>query len=798
MATALGLHGRALTAPRRRPSLRAPSLQSLVTFAVVASAVAFVASQLHLDLVFSDTTPAGGDMGAHVWTPAYVRDHLLPKGRITGWAPDWYAGFPVLHFYFPLPTLAIVALDAVLPYGVAFKMVTVAGVVSLPVAAWAFGRLSGLAFPAPPLLAVATLPFLFDRFHTIYGGNIAATLAGEFSFSISLSLGLVYLGVVARGLSTGRGRALAGVLLAATGLCHLLPTLFVLAGTAVLVALRPDRHRLRFAATALSLGALLAAFWWVPFYLRLPYVNDMGWEKLTSYLDNLFPFLNDSLEGGRGQAAHLPYVVALAVVGAAAGLRRRERTAVALTALAALAAAVFRFAPQFRLWNARVLPFWYLCLYLLAALGAAVLMRGLASVAAERVAPRVLLGAPVAGTAVVVLAVALPLGVLPGWFPLSTADRSYVPDWAEWNYSGYEAKEGWEEYRALNDTMAQVGAERGCGRALYEYEADHDRFGTPLALMLLPYWTDGCIGSLEGLYFESSATTPYHFLTAAEVTAEPANPQRNLPYRTFDLDSGVRKLQLLGVRYYLAFSEEARAQAAEHPDLTLVATSGPWSYPSPERERTWEVYEVAGWELVAPLSHLPSVVDVAEDDRSWLEVGTDFLQDPSRWDVPLAASGPPTWPRAEVRRTATTARTVGAGVELPEPERRPVPPATVTGIESGDDRIAFDVDRPGSPVLVKASYFPNWSAAGADGPYRVTPNLMVVVPTARHVELRYARTPADWAGIALSLLGVAAAVALARRGPLAYPEPPAPAREPDRQLSFDFDAPVEVASTPSP
>ena len=37
-----------------------------------------------------------------------------------------------------------------------------------------------------------------------------------------------------------------------------------------------------------------------------------------------------------------------------------------LTIMAVLSALIFRFAPQARLWNARVLPFWFLCLYLLA------------------------------------------------------------------------------------------------------------------------------------------------------------------------------------------------------------------------------------------------------------------------------------------------------------------------------------------------------------------------------------------------------------------------------------------------
>jgi hypothetical protein len=77
----------------------------------------------------------------------------------------------------------------------------------------------------------------------------------------------------------------------------------------------------------------------------------------------------------------------------------------------------------------------------------------------------------------------------------------------------------------------------------------------------------------------------------------------------------------------------------------------------------------------------------------------------------------------------------------------------------------------GAPVLVKASYFPNWRVEGADGPYRVAPNLMVVVPTADHVELTYGREPVEWIAYALTALGIGLAVVLARR-------PPVPGRRP--------------------
>ncbi|MDE0668387.1 MAG: hypothetical protein OXI48_05095, partial [bacterium] len=202
----------------RLPGLRVGTAQRRTGVVCVIGACLFVFWQMRPDLLFAVTTPAGGDMAAHVWGPAYLRDHLLPLGRLSGWSPDWYAGFPAFHFYMVLPSLVIALASFVIPYGVAFKLTAVAGLVSMPLAAATFVRLAGLRFPAPTIAAVFTLPFLFDTTFSIYGGNVASTLAGEFAYSISLSLMLVYLGVMLRGLRTGRHRVLAGVLLALVGL----------------------------------------------------------------------------------------------------------------------------------------------------------------------------------------------------------------------------------------------------------------------------------------------------------------------------------------------------------------------------------------------------------------------------------------------------------------------------------------------------------------------------------------------------------------------------------------------------
>jgi hypothetical protein len=377
--------------------------------------------------------------------------------------------------------------------------------------------------------------------------------------------------------------------------------------------------------------------------------------------------------------------------------------------------------------------------------------------------------------------VAYPLHVLPGghenkatgtysWLGFQTHDRSFVPDWVRWNYSGYQSplKPRHDEYFALMATMGDVGRQNGCGRAMWEYEEELDGMGTPMAPMLLPYWTHGCIGSMEGLFFEASATTPYHFLNQSELSMRPSRAQRDLPYVNLNVPAGVSHLQLLGVKYYMALTPEAQGAADTDPRLHLVATSGPWKvhYSTGDRDRTWKVYEVAGTDEVAPLDFQPVVMKgVAKGGKQWLAAAVSWYQDPQRWSVPLAVSGPASWSRVD-------------GAVL-DPPRTPITdPPKVTGIRTGDDRITFDVDTIGKPVLVKASYFPNWRVSGAKGPYRVTPNEMVVIPTAPHVSLHYANTPVDGLGYLASFLGLVALVLFARKGRIRYTKRPLPPAQP--------------------
>jgi hypothetical protein len=260
------------------------------------------------------------------------------------------------------------------------------------------------------------------------------------------------------------------------------------------------------------------------------------------------------------------------------------------------------------------------------------------------------------------------------------------------------------------------------------------------------------------------------------MSKQSSNPVRELRYVDNDASVGVRHLQDLGVKYAMVRTDEAKAQAAAQPDLTLVAQSPPW-----------DIYEVANSDVVVPLDYQPVVVEDrlgdgagAEDPRErLLETGASWFQHPEDWAAMPADDGPEEWQRIDVEpdlsRRLEAGDPNGPRVDIVVPaepiEPVPLPEVTVSNVEIGESSLSFDVDEVGVPVLVKVSYFPNWEASGAEGPYRIGPNMMVVVPTDTHVELEYGRTAIDYLSILLTLVGVGLCVWWRREGDVVHAGP---------------------------
>src|SRR5215471_9634767 len=202
------------------PTRRRVWLDRAVTLLVLAAVWGFLLFYFKPSLLLLDTMDAGGDTPSFFGPIHHLKDVLLPAGNPQGWDLANFAGYPPYQFYFLPPALSIVVLSYVLPLNVAFKLVSVLGVFLLPLTTTLALRALGFRFPTPAIGASASLLFLFNSNNSMWGGNIKSTLAGEFAFSISFALAVLFVGLLYRGVERQRGWKSLGALLAITGLCH--------------------------------------------------------------------------------------------------------------------------------------------------------------------------------------------------------------------------------------------------------------------------------------------------------------------------------------------------------------------------------------------------------------------------------------------------------------------------------------------------------------------------------------------------------------------------------------------------
>ncbi len=769
------------------------SAQQITSAAIVAGSTLMLLMTLHPELILRNNTPTGGDMGAHVYGPAYLRDFLLPHFRLTGWSNDWYSGFPMYRFYMVVPAIAVLLIDLVLPYGIALKIVAVLGILALPVCTWLFGKFAKFVFPIPELLTLASVVFLYDESFTIYGGNIASTMAGEFSFSISLSLAVLGFGLLIRAFEEHRGKMLTALVVALSALSHGIVLLFVFGGVVLLAVVWYNRRSTITAATISITAVLLSAFWVLPFLTGHAYMTDMKYEPRPSGASDSFWSMYFPLTTFWDVV-----ITGFAILAFVNFVKTRNRTGIWMGVYCIVLVLGVYFGRESLpiiglLWNPRLLPFFYLLRYFLMIVGiyeSAVRLFGFYQL--QRVGRQALSEQSVDGlkpvtlisanpkfnlswiTVMTVLVVSIigfrfqeiPFGKLTTnaagetiyrWGVISTkaTNDGFVDGWARWNFTGYEGKSAYAEYRGLVETMKEIGKDPnlGCGRALWENNGELNKYGTTMSLMLLPHWTKGCIGSMEGLNFEAAGTTPYHFITAAAMSKQSSNPVRELRYDDNNAGLGVRYLQELGVRYYMAFTAEAINQANMQAALLKIAESGPWV-----------IYKVENSDLVVSMSVQPVIVEsnVGDPKERWLEIGTSWFQHPEDWAAIPVDNGPDEWQKVEavvdLNRRQGEPNDPSRRVDIVKPSETinlvALPPVQISNTVLEDEAISFKVDKVGVPVLVRMSYFPNWKAHGAQGPFRVAPNLMVVIPTENEVRLHYGYTTVDFFSYFLTLVGV--------------------------------------------
>ena len=120
------------------------NLRIITDLIILAFIFLFLLSYFEPKHLLSKTIITGGDTGSHYYTALYLRDYLIPHGKISGWCHGNLCGFPILQYYFPLPFLIMAILSYLIPLQIAFKIVTVLGTFLLPVSTYIFFHFSEL------------------------------------------------------------------------------------------------------------------------------------------------------------------------------------------------------------------------------------------------------------------------------------------------------------------------------------------------------------------------------------------------------------------------------------------------------------------------------------------------------------------------------------------------------------------------------------------------------------------------------------------------------------------------------
>lgn len=683
---------------------RHEKLERAVVLLGFAAIYAILLSYFKPELLLSATTASGGDTGAHHYVAHYLIDHLLPKGKLAGWSPGWYAGFPMLHFYFPLPFLVIAVLSTVIKYQVAFKIGTVLGTFLLPVTTYFAFKVLKFRFPLPIIGAGFSLLFLFMESYTIYGGNILSTLAGEFGYSLSFALSILFMALLYRDVTEQQFRVSTAVLLAIVALSHVVTTMMVVFISTYYLLNRLNLKRFLILAGVFGLGFALSALWALPFIAKISYTAHMQWDQLRGLRellpDPVRPFI---------------WLTAIGVVGAV--LRRDNRMFLFLWGLV-VAGSLFFVLPPGRVWNGRMLPYFYYLSFFWAAYGAWTL---------RKVAARLFYGLFALPTRYAEYAlVAVVFAVLASTVFGSTTT---APNWISWNYSGFEGKEHWKSFNEINQYIKGLPP----GRVMIEHSPDIDKFGTPRAFELLPYFAEH--DTLEGTLMEASISAPFHFVNQAELSEKPSNAILGVEYPALNVDMGVKHLRLFNIDYFLALTETVKSAAGSNPDLTLLKT-----FDVPKANLYFALYKVKTEGYVT----IPKYGPLRVSTKDWRDTALAWYARPELLEAPLLDSahlkGLKAYPETNSKLTGD--------IEL-----QPLEGGKVSNVKLSDDALEFDTTAVGRPHWVKISYFPNWKAQGAEGPFLASPTFMMVIPKQKHVRLYYGSHWSDAIGGWLSFLG---------------------------------------------
>jgi hypothetical protein len=484
------------------------------------------------------TWSTGGDIASQMY---YARIFMewFPTGKLSGWLPESFAGFPAFTFYFPFPFILSALLA--LPFGeqVAFKLASMVPAFVLPAATYAMATLWRWPVVTRMLAAAGAAAFVLAEATSIWGGNALAQLSGEFAYSWGMVNTALCWGWLALALRRGgRWWLVAALWEALVALSHGYALLVCGFGAFLFLLFSPARkHALRIILQVHTLAFLLVSFWLLPLAENLPWTipNDTStnvehWQillppTLWPLLLGLLPLLwalrrSEQCTGGLG---FLLGVICLGLLGFFAGHN--------------VGLAELRFFPYAQ---------WALAVACGAALGWAI----------QHWKPQ----------AALALSLAVMAGLTAWWEP----HIANLEGWSRWNLSGYENKPMWQHYFLAAQTNA--GPLHG-PRLAFEHDPDNNDIGSTRALEALPMF--GSRPTLEGLYMESAISSPFIYQLQEEISQRPSSPLSRYPTTARSIDAAIGHMNELYTNRLLLRSPAMQQRFADDGRFALIAASGP-------------------------------------------------------------------------------------------------------------------------------------------------------------------------------------------------------------------------------
>ena len=691
-------------------SLKEKGLDLAVHLVVFAIVYGFLLSYFTPACLFSKTITTGGDTPSHYAAADYLIHTLLPRGKIIGWMPGNYAGFPLFQFYFPLPFLIMALLKVFVPLQIAFKVVTVLGIFLLPLCAYGCLRFLRQPSPIPTIGAIFTLPFLFMEANSMWGGNIPSTLSGEFAYSLGFALLVLYTGTFYRGIRENRYARINALILTIIGLSHGYTLLFAVFATTFFLFTTDDfLRKLSYYLRVNTLAFLLLGFWLIQLLWFTPHTTAFHFVGVLDGVSQVFPTIL------------IPLIV-FALMGSLLILTRSikakklvQRHAHVLCYfwfIIFVAGAFYLIAYNINVVDIRFLPYVQFFLPLLAAMGIGFI--------AEPINVRLLIAPLLAFLTVF-------------WV---NEYVSYIPRWIEWDYSGFEAKKPWPQFQAVNEYLKGSCQDP---RVVYEHDLQNRAVGSVRAFESLPLFSGR--STLEGLYIQSSISSPFVFYLQSEISRRPSCPLSNYNYSRLNFKRGLEHLKMFNVSHFIVVTDDVRKALERSPDAIREKDYPPYTiYRLRKNPDTY----------VSVLGYKPTLMIT----KNWRHKAFEWFRR-GDLDTRIVFKDKLEPSDAIHFKTIIKDQLPENPISNPTNSRNPMNPTGGSIRETiRPEEIIIETTNIDRPHLIRVSYHPNWHVEGADRIYLVSPSFMLIYPTQQRVRLYFGRSFPNYLGVGLTLLGL--------------------------------------------